>query len=361
MTHSRRVRQLTGTVVKEHEEVLVGMETSTEGGRQGGRPVTLFTGQWRDVSLADLAEKAHGWGYDGLEVACCEEHLDVARVLESPEYCSAVAEVLMRNELQCLAVSAHEIGQAVCDRIDDRHQKLLPQDVWGDGDPAKVWQRASAKMMDVARAAAQIGVTQVNGFTGSAIWHLLYGYPPHDSSVVDRGYEEFAERWGPIMDVFRQEGVRFGLEVCPAQIAYDFVTTEKTLDAIDHREEFGINFDPSHLVYQGLDPEIYVLDFAARIYHVHIKDARVRHDGRRSILGSHLKGGDPRRGWNYAAAGHGSVDFDAVFRGLNSIGYRGPLSSECEEARIDREWCARDALAYVRRMDFPPAPGWVLP
>ena len=113
-----------------------------------------------------------------------------------------------------------------------------------------------------ARAAAQLGVTQVNGFTGSSIWHLLYSFPPNDFGAIDRAYEEFAERWGPIMDVFDAEGVRFGLEVHPTEIAYDFVTTRRTLDAIGSREAFGINLDPSHFEHQFLDTAQFALEFA---------------------------------------------------------------------------------------------------
>ena len=85
-------------------------------------------------------------------------------------------------------------------------------------------------MKDTARAAAQLGVEVVTGFTGSPIWHLLYSFPPNDFAEIERGYEEFAERWGPIVDVFEAEGVRFALEVHPTEIAYDFVTTRKALD-----------------------------------------------------------------------------------------------------------------------------------
>ena len=133
--------------------------------------------------------------------------------------------------------------------------------------------RAAERMKDTARAAAQLGVTQVNGFTGSSIWHLIYSFPPNDFAEIERGYEDFAERWGPILDVFDAEGVRFGLEVHPTEIAYDFVTTRKTLDAIGNREAFGINLDPSHFAHQFLDTAQFALEFADRIYHVHVKDS----------------------------------------------------------------------------------------
>ena len=243
----------------------------------------------------------------------------------------------------------------MCDPIDSRHQAILPPEVWGDGEPEGVRARAAERMKDTARAAAQLGVTQVNGFTGSAIWAWLYSFPPNDFDAVERGYEDFAERWGPIIDVFDAEGVRFGLEVHPTEIAYDFPTTRKALDAIGNRAGFGINFDPSHFAHQFLDSAAFVEEFHDRIYHVHVKDSRRRLDGRRSILGSHLNFGEAERGWDFVSPGHGDVDFEDLFRSLNRIGYAGPLSIEWEDSGMDREWGAQDALAFVRKTDFAPS------
>ena len=254
-----------------------------------------------------------------------------------------------------LAIGAHLVGQCVCDPIDERHHAILPPEVWGDGEPENVRRRAAERMKDTARAAALLGVEQVNGFTGSSVWHKLYSFPPNDFAEIVRGYQDFAERWGPILDVFRQEGVRFGLEVHPTEIAYDFVTTRKALDAIDNRPGFGINLDPSHFAHQHLDSAAFALEFAGRIYHVHVKDSRKRLDGRRSILASHLNFGEEARGWDFVSPGHGDVDFESLFRALNRVGYEGALSIEWEDTGMDREWGAQDALAYVRRVDFDPS------
>jgi sugar phosphate isomerase/epimerase len=319
------------------------------------RPVTLFTGQWADLPLDDLATKTAAWGFDGLELACWGDHFEVDRAVAEPDYAKTKRAALEARGLGCWALGAHLVGQAVCDPIDPRHQAILPPEVWGDGEPEGVHQRAAERMKDTAKAAAAFGVTQVNGFTGSAIWHQLYSFPPNDFAAIDRAYGEFAERWGPIIDVFDQEGVRFGLEVHPGEIAYDFVTTRKTLDAIGNRPGFGINFDPSHLEHQFLDSAAFVTEFADRIYHVHVKDAKRRLDGRRSILGSHLNFGEADRGWDFVSPGHGDVDFEALFRALNRIGYAGPLSIEWEDSGMDREYGAQDALAFVRRTDFAPS------
>lgn len=319
------------------------------------RPVTLFTGQWADLPVAELAVKAKSFGYGGLELACWGDHFDVAAALADPGYVTARRELLERHELGCWAISNHLVGQAVCDLIDERHRAILPPEIWGDGEPEGVRRRAAERMMDTARAAAAFGVTIVNGFTGSSIWSQLYSFPPNDFATIEAGYEDFAERWGPIIDVFDREGVRFGLEVHPTEIAYDFVTTRRTLEAIDHRSGFGLNFDPSHLVPQFLDPAAFLDEFAERIYHVHVKDSRRTLDGRRSILGSHLNFGERDRGWDFVSPGHGDVDFESVLRGLNRIGYQGPLSVEWEDAGMDREWGATDAARFVRERDFAPS------
>ena len=227
--------------------------------------------------------------------------------------------------------------------------------MWGDGDPEGVRRRAADKVKDTARAAAKLGVQQVNGFTGSSVWHLLSSFPPNDFESIEAGYRDFADRWNPIIDVFDQEGVRFGLEVHPTEIAYDFVTTRKALEAIERREGFGINFDPSHFAHQFLDSAAFVEEFADRVYHVHVKDSRKYLNGSNSILGGHLNFGEAGRGWEFVSPGHGDVDFESLLRALNRIGYEGPLSIEWEDAGMDREWGAQDALAFVRRTDFAPS------
>ncbi len=319
------------------------------------RPVTLFTGQWADLPVEVLAEKAGSWGFDGLELGCWGDHFEVDRALAEEGYVESRRELLKRRGLECWAVGAHLVGQAVCDRIDERHRAILPPEVFGDGEPEGVRRRAAERMKDTARAAAKLGVRQVNGFTGSSIWHLLYSFPPNDFGEIDRGYADFAERWEPILDVFDREGVRFGLEVHPTEIAYDFVTTRRALDALGRREGFGINFDPSHFAHQFLDSAAFVLEFGDRIYHVHVKDSKRSLDGRRSILGGHLNFGERERGWDFVSPGHGDVDFEDLFRALNRIGYAGPLSIEWEDSGMDREWGAQDALAFVRRTDFAPS------
>jgi sugar phosphate isomerase/epimerase len=320
------------------------------------RPVTLFTGQWADMPLETLARKAHEWGYDGLELACSRDHFDVNKALEDDGYVRHIRDILEQNQLQCWAISNHLVGQAVADAIiDERHKGIVPPRVWGDGDPEGVRQRAAEEIKNTARAAAAFGVQLVTGFTGSPIWHMLYSFPPNNWDTIEAGYREFADRWNPIIDVFDEVGVRFCLEVHPTEIAYDIMTTDKALEAIGRRPGFGINFDPSHLHHQFVDPVLFVETFADRIYHVHIKNSVRNLNGRTSILGSHLNFGDPRRGWDFRTPGRGGIDFEEIIRVLNRIGYDGPLSVEWEDSGMDREHGTPEAAQFVKRIDFAPS------
>ncbi|MFM1972940.1 MAG: hypothetical protein RLZZ345_24 [Actinomycetota bacterium] len=316
------------------------------------QPITLFTGQWADLTLDEVAGLASSWGYDGLEIACSAEHLDVWRVAEDPGYLKQRQEVLKRHSLQTWAISNHLTGQAVCDNpIDFRHRGIVRPAVWGDGDQEGVRQRAAEEMKLTAIAARKLGVDTVVGFTGSSIWQYVAMFPPVPQSVIDQGYEDFAKRWNPIMDVFDSEGVRFALEVHPSEIAYDYHTTRIALDAIDNRKAFGLNWDPSHMIWQDIDPVNFILDFKDRIYHVDCKDTRVfRNDGRRGRMGSHLNWADPRRGWSFVSTGRGDVDWESSFRALRTIGYNGPISVEWEDAGMDRLHGAAEAVGFIKSL-----------
>ncbi|MFP6671517.1 MAG: sugar phosphate isomerase/epimerase family protein, partial [Pirellulaceae bacterium] len=288
-------------------------------------------------------------------LACWGDHFEVDKALADDDYCTAKRELLESHELQCYAISAHLVGQAVLDNIDQRHKEIIPHYVWGDGDPAGVNERAIAEMKDTARAAQKFGVEVVNGFTGSSIWHLNYSFPPVSPQMIDDGFALLAERFNPILDVFGECGVRFALEVHPTEIAFDIYTAQRTLEALDNREEFGFNFDPSHLHWQGVDPVEFIRAFPDRIYHVHIKDAITTLDGRTGILASHLNFGDPRRGWDFRSPGRGAVNFEEIIRALNDIDYQGPLSIEWEDSGMDREFGAQEACAFTRGIDFDPS------
>lgn len=315
------------------------------------RPIALLTAQWADLPFTTVCELASKWGYDGLEIACWGDHFDIHRAVNEPGYVEDRKEILASYNLKAWALANHLVGQAVCDNpIDERHQGILPERLWGDGDAEGVRQRAAEEMKDAARAAAKMGIPTVVGFTGSSIWHTVAMFPPVPAEMIERGYQDFADRWNPILDVFDEEGVRFAHEVHPSEIAYDYWTTKRSLEAIGHRPAFGLNFDPSHFMWQDLDPVGFLWDFQDRIYHVHLKESRKQLDGRNGRLGSHLPWADPRRGWDFVSTGHGDVPWESIFRMLNFIGYEHSMSVEWEDAGMDRLTGGPEALEFVRKL-----------
>jgi len=318
------------------------------------RPVTLFTGQWADLPLETLCSKAKSFGYDGLELACWGDHFEVSRADEA--YCREKRALLEKHGLKVFSISNHLVGQAVSDRIDQRHQGILPDHVWGDGDPEGVRKRAAEETIRTGEAAARLGVSVVNGFTGSPIWHLLYSFPPTPSSMIEEGFEEFASRWKPILDEYRKLGIRYALEVHPTEIAFDIASARRALKALDNHPAFGFNYDPSHLGYQGVDYVSFIYTFSERIFHVHMKDVGWSDvPAEAGVFGGHTEFGAPGRYWDFRSVGRGNIRFEEIIRALNRIGYTGPLSVEWEDSGMDREYGAKESCEYVRQTDFPPS------
>ncbi|MBI1369944.1 MAG: TIM barrel protein [Planctomycetes bacterium] len=331
------------------------------------RPVTLFTGQWADLPFETMCAKAAEFGYDGIELACWGDHFEVDKALKDKSYCKGRWEILLDHGLTAFAISNHLVGQAVCDLIDERHKLILPKRLWGDGKPEGVRKRAAKEMIDTAKACRRFVDANpnkkgkadpfpavVNGFTGSSVWHSIYAFPPTDQKFWQRGFDDFAKRWTPILNAFDKVNVNFALEVHPTEIAFDIASAQRALEAVKNHKRFGFNYDPSHLGYQGVDYVKFIYTFGKRIYHVHMKDAQWnRGDGTVGVFGGHTTFADPRRYWDFRSLGHGDVDFEQIICALNDVGYNGPLSVEWEDSRMDREHGAAEAAAFVRDVDFP--------
>jgi sugar phosphate isomerase/epimerase len=334
------------------------------------RPVTLFTGQWADLPLAVLLPQVKAMGYDGVELACWGDHFDVQAALNEEGYVEARWELLKQNDLSCYAISAHLVGQAVCDLIDERHQSILPPHVWGDGEPEGVRQRAAQELIDTGKACRKFidagkdymagrdgGATHkavVNGFTGSSIWHALYAFPPTSQEYLQKGFDDFGRRFQPIMDAYAEVDVYFALECHPTEIAFDIVTAQRSLDALKGHPRFGFNYDPSHFGYQGVDYVKFIRTFADRINHVHMKDVWWDHgDGSVGVFGGHTDFCDAQRFWDFRSVGRGDIDFEEIIVALNDTGYNGPLSVEWEDGRMDRFHGAEESCHFVKGLDFP--------
>ncbi|HHT24456.1 MAG TPA: sugar phosphate isomerase/epimerase [Clostridiaceae bacterium] len=316
------------------------------------RPITLASGQFGDIDLADLCKLVSEIGYDGLELAT-HAHFNVSKAIDEPGYIDNIKNLLSENGLKCYAISAHLTGQCVGDDWDPRLDNFAPKEIAGK--PTEITNWAIKEMKRTAEAAAKMGVKVVTGFTGSPIWKYWYSYPQTTTKMIDDGFKKIYDLWTPIFDVFDEYDVKFALEVHPAEIAFDYYSTKTLFEVFDNRQTLGLNYDPSHLVWQGVNELSFLRDFFDRIYHVHIKDVKVNKNDKAGILGSHLEFGDPRRKWNFVSVGHGDVDFDGIVRELNYFQYEGPLSVEWEDSGMDRIYGATESYEYINKLNYKPS------
>ncbi|MEM0529141.1 sugar phosphate isomerase/epimerase family protein [Zongyangia sp. HA2173] len=317
------------------------------------RPITLATGQWGDLPLEELCELTGSLGFDGLEIAVSESVLSIEKAASSKEYCEERLEILHSHGLKMWAICAALAGQCVGDLYDPRLDNFAPARFAGKPEEIRKW--AIDFMMQVPTACNNLGVSIVTGFLGSPIWKFFYSFPQTTEEMIEEGYDRIVSLWTPILDEFQRKNVKFAFEVHPTEIAFDYYSTQRLLKKMNGHPAFGLNFDPSHLIWQGVNPTVFLQDFAPYVFHVHMKDASVSYDGRRGILGSHLPFGSTKRAWNFRSLGHGDVNFEEIIRELNAMQYTGPLSIEWEDNGMDRIFGLKEAISFVRRINFPPS------
>ena len=191
----------------------------------GNRPVTLCTCQWADLPFDELCALASKMGYDGLEVACWGNGIDIDRAYSDDSYVAWIKETLAKNNLICKALACHIIGQCVGDAPDPRLNNFAPAALADKPEEIRAWAIDTMKMAPVV--AKKLGCYVVTGFTGSPIWKWLYSFPQTTEEMVENGYDEIVRLWSPILDEFKANGIKFALEVHPGEIAFDYYSTEK--------------------------------------------------------------------------------------------------------------------------------------
>ena len=281
--------------------------------------------------------------------------VDVTKASADMDYVKSIKDTLAKYGMNTWAISCHLSGQLVGDVYDARHYNFAPASLAGKPEETRKW--AVEEVLRTVKAANNLGIKVITGFVGSPIWNYWYSFPQTSQEMIDNGLKTIVERWTPIFDEMDKYGIKFALEVHPTEIAFDYYSMVALLKAFNYRKTLGVNFDPSHLLWQGTKPHLFIREMADRIYHVHIKDAAVTLDGLNGILGSHIDFGNPRRGWNFRSPGRGHVDFNEIIRELNDIGYDGPLSVEWEDSGMDRLAGAEEACAFTKKMNISPNQG----
>lgn len=284
----------------------------------------LLTAAFPELSLEQVAEWAAGNGYEALEIACWPSaagearryagvcHLDVERL-----DAEATLALLERHGLAISALAYYP-------------NNLHPDD--------EVREAANAHLRRVIDAAAALGVEVVGTFVGN----------DKDRPIPDN-LRRFRELWPPLVAHAGERGVRIAIENCPmifsldewpggGNLAWSPAIWDELFAAIPDAH-FGLNLDPSHLVWLMIDAERAIRDYADRIFHTHAKDLEIRRDGlyRHGTLSAGI-------GWQVPRLpGLGEVDWPRFVAALYGIGYDGVVSVEHEDRGFEGD------LERVRR------------
>jgi sugar phosphate isomerase/epimerase len=306
--------------------------------------IGIFTALFGDWPLEKVARHVAGLGYEAVELPLWDGngHASLKELLGGGA--KTLKQMLADNGLAISALNHGVAGQLSMGPHDSS------TDVWAPGmNPEQKIAWAVEQLKMAARAAGELGVPVVNGLIGSHVWDKWYIFPPANEKLYEEGFSLFAKRWNPVLDEFKKCGVKWGLEVHPTGIAYNIETAQAALAALDHRPEFGFNFDPSHLVWQLIDPVIFIKSFAGRIYHCHAKDGELQEDEvhRSGVIptGSWMR---PDRGFRFRVPGWGQVNWRRVITALVSAGYDYVLSFEHEDPVMSPEDGAEQAIRYLK-------------
>ena len=305
--------------------------------------IGIFTALYQEKSLEEVARYVSPLGYQMVELPAWKgnNHLDIDKVIKGDH---SVLNILKKYNLEISALNCALPGQLVLGPLDES------TDDWAPSSDAKEKIKYGIDMVKkTAQAASELKVPVVCGFVGSHVWDKWYIFPPKNEELYEKGWDVFANRWGNIMDTFKGYGVKFALEVHPTEIAYNIETAQRAIQALDGRSDFGFNFDPSHLIWQLIDPVVFIKTFKERIFHVHAKDSEIQEDEvRRSGViptGAWMR---PDRGFRFRVPGWGDVKWKKVISALLSVGYDYVLSFEHEDPVMSREDGCEKAIEFLK-------------
>jgi sugar phosphate isomerase/epimerase len=318
--------------------------------------IGIFSALFQNKPLPDVLRIVADQGYEMVELPAWKGngHLDLDSV--ENDQGRGLKTLLKGYGLEISALGNGREGHLVLGPHDWTVDKWAPV----DGANERI-RYGCERLKQTARVAAMLDVPIVTGFLGSPVWDKWYNYPSTNENAYEQAWTLFAERVNPILDEFARYGVQFANEVHPTEIAYNLEMAEHAVTVLENRPEYGFNFDPSHLVWQGIDPVVFIKRIGKRIIHAHAKDAEVQVDevGRSGVLssGSWMR---PDRGFRFRVPGWGDVNWRRVMSALVAVGYDYVLSVEHEDPVMSPEDGCEKAIQFLRPLIIrkPLASAW---
>lgn len=286
--------------------------------REGTLKLGILTAPFADQPLSDVADWARSVGFETLEIACWPKSTGPTRRYAGTSHIDVAS--ISAAEGKDLVASLAEKGLTVS------ALGYYPNSLHPD---AAHREAVIEHLTKVIAAAGRIGVGLVNTFCGGDA-----------AKNLDDNWKDALKLWPEIIAHARDNGVKLAFENCPMifsldewpgghNIAYSPYIWRRILEAWNG--EVGMNYDPSHLVWQMIDQGRFIREFGPHMFHVHAKDLMIDRDGlyERGILSAGI-------GWQVPRMpGLGEVDWNAFFSGLYRVGYDGPVVIEHEDRRFE--------------------------
>jgi sugar phosphate isomerase/epimerase len=303
--------------------------------------IGIFSATYLDQKLEEVCKLASGLGYEAVELPAFagNPHLDLDDVLGGRA--KDIKKMIGSYGMIISALSNHTEGQLVLGPYGK------DTDAFFQGTKEEKIAYGTARMIKTAQAANALEVPVVNGFIGCENFGRFFPWPySHGWSDMEN---EFVERWSKIFDKFAEYGIKFAHEPHPNELVYNIETARRSVELMGGRKEWGFNFDPANLIYQGIDVENFIDEFKDRIYHVHAKDGElVKHNLSRSGM---MPQGDWQRlgrGFRFRIPGWGSVPWKKVITELSLIGYDYVMSYEHEDVTMSRHDGITKTIAFLK-------------
>jgi sugar phosphate isomerase/epimerase len=291
----------------------------------------IFTANYLDRPLEEVCKFVAEMGFEAVELPAFKgsTHLDVDEVIKNGSG-QKIKQMINNYGLEISALSNHPEGQIILGPFGKDTDAIF------EGTPEEKIKHGMERMKITAQAANELEVPVVCGFIGCENFGRYFPWP------YSKGWaemeEQFVERWGKVLDSFKEYGVKFAHEPHPNQLVYDIETAEKSIELMGNRPEWGFNFDPANLIYLGLDVENFIQAVGDRIYHVHAKDGEVvKHNVKRSGVLATGPWDRIDRGFRFRIPGWGSVNWKTVITELTLVGYKHALSYEHEDVIMSRQ------------------------
>lgn len=309
----------------------------------------IFLAQFADDqapfnNLSNIAKWASDLGYKAVQIPTWDARLiDLDKAAESKTYCDELKGTLAEYGLEVSELSTHLQGQlvAVHPAYDELFKGFAPKGMTSK--QRNVW--AIDQVKKAATASRNLGINVHATFSGALVWPYFYAWPQRPPGLVEKGFQELANRWLPILNHFDEQGVDACYEIHPGEDLHDGLTFEMFYEATGKHKRVNMLYDPSHFVLQQLDYLTYIDHYHEFIKMFHVKDAEFNPTGKTGAYGGFQDW--VNRAGRFRSIGDGQVDFQGIFSKLTQYGYDGWAVLEWECCIKSPEQGAREGAEYI--------------